>query len=142
MQKFFTLLALLAALAFLPTRLQAQDTGDSGQSNEPSANTASATGCLQAGAKAGSFMLTSEDGTVYHLRSKSVDLNEHVGHTVTVTGHVPQHHAQGGQAPSSSSSPEATNEAAQSGEGQGGAHHGGHMLIVTDLKMVSDSCKK
>jgi uncharacterized protein DUF5818 len=142
MQKLFTLLALLAAVTFLPSRLAAQDTGNAGQSNEPSANTTSATGCLQAGTRAGSFMLTSDDGTVYHLRSKSVDLSEHVGHTVTVTGRVPERHAQGGQAPSSSSSPEATNEAAQSGEGQGGGHHGGHMLIVTDLKMVSDSCKK
>ena len=143
MQKLFTLLALLAAMTFLPSRLAAQDTGNSGQSNEPSASTTSATGCLQAGTKAGSFMLTADDGTVYHLRSKSVDLGEHVGHTVTVTGRVPQHHSQGGQAPSSSSSPEATNEAAQSGEGQGGGHAGGgHMLIVTDLKMVSDSCKK
>ncbi len=143
MQKLFTLLALLAAVTFLPSRLAAQDTGNAGQSNEPSANTTSVTGCLQAGNKAGRFMLTSDDGTVYHLRSRSVDLSEHVGHTVTVTGHVPQHHAQGGQAPSSSSSPNATSEAAQSGEGQGGGHGGGgHMLIVTDLKMVSDSCKK
>ncbi|MGA9887081.1 MAG: DUF5818 domain-containing protein [Candidatus Acidiferrales bacterium] len=142
MQKLFTLLALLAAITFLPSRLAAQDTGNSGQNAEPSASSTSVTGCLQAGTKAGSFMLTGDDGTVYHLRSKSVDLSEHVGHTVTVTGRVPQHHSQGGQAPSSSSS-SATNEAAQSGEGQGGGHAGGgHMLIVTDLKMVSDSCKK
>ncbi|MFZ1034323.1 MAG: DUF5818 domain-containing protein [Candidatus Acidiferrales bacterium] len=142
MQKLFTLLALLAAITFLPSRLAAQDTGNSGQNAEPSPSSTSVTGCLQAGTKAGSFMLTGDDGTVYHLRSKSVDLSEHVGHTVTVTGRVPQHHSQGGQAPSSSSS-SATNEAAQSGEGQGGWHAGGgHMLIVTDLKMVSDSCKK
>jgi len=143
MQKLFTLLALLATMMFVPSRLAAQDTGNSGQNAEPSASTTSVTGCLQAGTKAGRFMLTSDDGTVYHLRSKSVDLSEHVGHTVTVTGRVPERKAQGGQAPSSSSSPEATNEAAQSGEGQGGEHAGGgHMLFVTDLKMVSDSCKK
>ncbi len=143
MQKLFTLLALLAALAFLPSRLQAQGTGSSGQDNAPAASATTVTGCLQAGAKAGRFMLTADDGTVYHLRSKSVDLSEHVGHTVTVTGQAPQHHAPSGQAPSSSSSPDATNEAAQASGGQGGEHAGGgHMLFVTDLKMVSDSCKK
>lgn len=143
MQKLFTLMALLAALAFLPSRLPAQDTGNSGQDNAPAASATTVTGCLQAGTKAGSFMLTADDGTTYRLRSRSVDLGEHVGHTVTVTGRVPQHKAQGGQAPSNSSSPDATNEVAQSGEGQGGGHAGGgHMLFVTDLKMVSDSCKK
>lgn len=143
MQKLFTLLALLAALAFLPSRLQAQATGNSGQDNAPAASATTVTGCLQAGTKAGHFMLTADDGTVYHLRSKSVDLSEHVGHTVTITGHVPQRKSQGGQSPSSSSSPDATNEAAQAGGGQGGEHAGGgNMLFVTDLKMVSDSCKK
>jgi hypothetical protein len=143
MQKLFTLLALLAALAFLPSRLQAQDTGNSGQDNGAAASATTVTGCLQAGTKAGRFMLTGDDGTVYHLRSKSVDLGEHVGHTVTITGHVPQRKAQGGQAPSSTSSPDATNEGAQAAGGQGGEHAGGgHMLFVTDLKMVSDSCKK
>ncbi|MGA7916582.1 MAG: DUF5818 domain-containing protein [Candidatus Acidiferrales bacterium] len=141
MRKLFTLLALLAAVTFLPSRLPAQDTGNSGQENAPAATTATVTGCLQAGQKAGRFMLTADDGTVYHLRSKSVDLSEHVGHTVTVTGRVGQRRPQEGQAPSSSSSPEA-NAAGQSGEGQGGGHAHGHMLFVSDLKMVSDSCKK
>lgn len=140
MRKLFSLLALLAAVTFLPSRLPAQETGNSGQENAPAASTTTVTGCLQAGQKAGRFMLTAEDGTVYHLRSKSVDLSEHVGHTVTVTGRVAQRRPQEGQAPSSSSSPEAN--AAQSGEGQGGGHAHGHMLFVSDLKMVSDSCKK
>jgi hypothetical protein len=146
MQKLFSLLALLAALAFLPSRLQAQETGNSGQNSEPSASAVSVTGCLQAGKKAGHFMLTADDGTIYHLRSRSVDLSEHVGHTVSVTGHVPQHKSQGGQAPPpSSSSSSAPTSGMQSGGGQEGgqgAHGGGHMLIVTDLKMVSDSCKQ
>jgi hypothetical protein len=72
-----------------------------------------------------------------------VDLSEHVGHTVTVTGRVPQRKGQGGQPPSSMSTPDTTKEAAQAGGGQGGeGAGGGHMLFVTDLKMVSDSCKK
>ncbi|MFY9801960.1 MAG: hypothetical protein WA211_15415 [Candidatus Acidiferrales bacterium] len=141
MQKLFTLLALLAAITFLPSRLQAQENGGSGQENTPSANTTTATGCLQAGHKAGHYTLAAEDGTTYHLRSKTVDLAEHVGHTVTVTGRVPQGRPAGEPvAPSSLSSDPKV--AAQSGGGQGSGHGGGHMLIVTDLKMVSDSCKK
>jgi hypothetical protein len=140
MRKLFTLVALLAALAFLPSRLQAQDTGNSGQDNAQSANTTTVTGCLQAGNKTGRYTLTSDDGSTYHLRSKSVDLGEHVGHTVTVTGRVPQGKPSGGTTPQSimSSDPNAAGQAA----GGQGSHAHGNMLIVTDLKMVSDSCKK
>ena len=140
MRKFATLLALLAAVTFLPSRLQARNNGNSGQDNTPSANAATVTGCLQAGKKPGHFMLMADDGTTYHLRSKDVNLGEHVGHTVTVTGRVPQGKPSGEKSPSSSSAAE-PNASGQSDEGQGGAH-AGNLLIVTDLKMVSDSCKK
>src|ERR1700722_10232090 len=74
MQKFCTLLALLAAVTFLPSRLQAQAAGNSGQDNTPSANTTTVTGCLEAGKKAGHYMLAADDGTTYHLRSRDVIL--------------------------------------------------------------------
>jgi len=142
MQKFCTLLALLAAVTFLPSRLQAQAAGNSGQDNTPSANTTTVTGCLEAGKKPGHYVLAADDGTTYHLRSKDVNLGEHVGHTVTVTGKVPQGKAAGEKSPSSSSSNDPYGSA-QSGEAQAGGHAGGgNMLLVTDLKMVSDSCKK
>jgi hypothetical protein len=141
MQKVCTLLALLAAVTFLPSRLQAQAAGNSGQDNTPSANTTTVTGCLEAGKKAGHYMLAADDGTTYHLRSRDVNLGEHVGHTVTVTGKVPQGKA-GEKSPSSSSSADPYGSA-QSGEGQAGGHAGGgNTLLVTDLKMVSESCKK
>ena len=144
MQKLFTLLALLAAVTFLPSRLAAQDTGNAGQSNEPSASTTSvATAACKRGTKAGRSCSPRTMGRSTTCAAGRWILSEHVGHTVT--RHRPRAAAPraGGQAPSSSSSPNATSEAAQSGEGQGGGHGGGgHMLIVTDLKMVSDSCKK
>ena len=45
-----------------------------------------ATGCLQKGDESGEYALTTKDGKKYGLRSSSVDLSKHVGHTVTVTG--------------------------------------------------------
>lgn len=143
MRKVCTLLALLAAVTFLPSRLQAQASGNSGQDNTPSANSTTVTGCLQSGKKPGHYMLTADDGTTYHLRSRDVNLGEHVGHTVTVTGRVPQGKAAGEKSPSSTSSSDAYgSSSAQSGEGQAGHPGGGNMLLVTDLKMVSESCKK
>jgi hypothetical protein len=143
MQRFCILLALLAAVTFLPSRLQAQAAGNSGQDNAPSANSTTVTGCLQAGKKTGHYMLTADDGTTYQLRSRDVNLGEHVGHTVTVTGKVPQGKAAGEKSPSSTSSSDAYgSSSAQSGEGQDGHAGGGNMLFVTDLKMVSESCKK
>jgi hypothetical protein len=44
------------------------------------------TGCLQKGQEAGTYTLTSKDGKTYSVTSKSVHLNGHVGHTVTLTG--------------------------------------------------------
>jgi hypothetical protein len=134
MRKLFTLLALFAAVTVLPSRLQA---GNTGQDNAPSANATTVTGCLQAGNKAGHYTLTADDGTTYHLRSKQVNLGEHVGHTVTVTGTIPQRKGAGSPSSSMSSDPNAQNAA-----GQNEGHAGGNMLVVTDLKMVSDSCKK
>src|SRR5947209_20398558 len=44
------------------------------------------TGCLQKGDEADEFAITGEDGKTWELRSKTVKLDEHVGHTVTITG--------------------------------------------------------
>jgi hypothetical protein len=150
MQKFAVLLALLVAVTFLPLRVLAQDTGsgNAGQNGSASAETTTVTGCLKAGKQAGHYMLTAEDGTIYHLRSRQVKLGEHVGHTVEVTGTIPQGRGNGagGQAPSATSGDSSSSSMSGSGQnGAGGAtadqHGGGHMLIVTSVKMVSDTCK-
>jgi len=47
-----------------------------------------ATGCLQKGAVVDRFNLIGRDGKAYTLRSSSVRLAEHVGHSVTIKGEL------------------------------------------------------
>src|SRR5688572_15077453 len=49
----------------------------------------SVTGCLQKGSKS-EFTLKAADGQTWSVESDTAKLNQHVGHTVTVTGDVPQ----------------------------------------------------
>jgi hypothetical protein len=44
------------------------------------------TGCLRKGDSADEFAITGENGKTWELRSKTVKLDEHIGHTVTITG--------------------------------------------------------
>lgn len=86
------------------------------------------TGCLQKGGDApGEFSITGRDGKVYGLRSSSVKLADHVGHTVTVSGKLK---AEGED--------EDEDEAKESKEG--GKKEAGD-IQVSKLKMVSESCK-
>ena len=88
----------------------------------------SVTGCLQKGGDApGEFSITGNDGKVYGLRSSSVKLADHVGHTVTVSGKMK---AEGKD--------EDEDEAQESKEG--GKKEAGD-IQVSKLKMVSESCK-
>ncbi len=90
------------------------------------------TGCLSKGDSAREFLLTGNDGSTWEVRSTRVALSKHVGHTVTATGvvsHAKMHNMK-----------EDTKEMAKdSGMKKSDAEHG-HMKI-TDVKMVSDSCK-
>ena len=47
---------------------------------------ASLTGCLNKGTAKETFDLKTKDGKTYPLTSSTVQLSQHVGHTVTVTG--------------------------------------------------------
>ena len=90
------------------------------------------TGCLQKGHEPGELSITGEDGKTWDLSSKTVKLDEHVGHQVTVTGSV--HHES-----------KAQEKAEEKKEGQmekaaGKEEYGD--LWVTDLKMVSETCSK
>jgi len=80
------------------------------------------TGCLQKGSSANTFTLTDENGKLWDLRSKTVQLGPHVGHTVTITGKIPQ---------------KSKDENKSSGDTSPQNH-----LRVTDLKMVSESCEQ
>jgi hypothetical protein len=90
------------------------------------------TGCLSKGDSAKEFMLTGNDGSTWEVRSSSVALTEHVGHTVTATGIV-------SNATMHNMKEDAKDAANDSGATKTNDEHG--HLTVTAVKMVSDSCK-
>ena len=90
------------------------------------------TGCLSKGDSAKEFLLTGTDGSTWEVRSSRVHLVEHVGHTVTATGVV-------SNAKMHNLKEDAKETAKDSGMKKSDAEHG-HMTI-TDVKMVSESCK-
>jgi len=102
------------------------------QDHKPMTPTKTVTGCLQKGHEAGEFSITGEDGKTWELSSKSVKLDEHLGHQVTVTGS--SHHES-----------KAQEKAKEKKEGQmekaAGKEEYAH-LRVTDLKMVRETCNK
>jgi hypothetical protein len=110
-------LSILAALVILcPIASQAQD--DMGKNH-------SVTGCLQKGVEGGGFYIVSDD-TMWELGGKISA--KHVGHKVTVTGHV-EHKAK---------VKEAKFEDSEKKEAEGKSVTD---FEVTGLKMVSESCQ-
>jgi len=91
------------------------------------------TGCLQKGESANEYNLTAKDGGTWEIKSDSVKLDEHVGHTVKVTGVVPDAMAHGMKE-------DTKEEMKEHGMDKGATEHG--HLAVTDLTMVSDTCSK
>jgi hypothetical protein len=91
------------------------------------------TGCLQKGEDVNEYNLTTKGGATWEIKSDSVKLDEHIGHTVTVTGAVSHHkeHAM---------KEDAKAEMKEHGMDKDAKEHG-HMT-VTDLTMVSDTCQK
>lgn len=90
------------------------------------------TGCLSKGDSAKEFVLTAADGSTWEVRSDKVALAEHVGHTVTATGVV-------SNAKMHNLKEDAKEAAKDSGMKKSDSEHG--HLTITDVKMVSDSCK-
>ena len=76
--------------------------------------TMTATGCLTKEAKEkNEYLITGEDGKTWGLKSNTVKLNDHLNHKVAITGKVTK--------------------------GEHGNEAGD--MNVTDLKMISDTCK-
>ena len=95
---------------------------------ETKGKTVTVTGCLQKGDQEGEFSITGSYSRKYALRAASINLAEHVGHTVTVTG-----------TKTAPSKPEAGKaEAGKTPPGKGQMAN----IEVTDLKMVSETCKQ
>jgi hypothetical protein len=91
------------------------------------------TGCLQKTDDANEYKLTTAAGGTWEIKSDSVNLGEHVGHTVAVTGAVSHPDMHGAKE-------DAKDEAKEHGMDKNAAEHG--HLTATGLKMVSHSCKE
>jgi hypothetical protein len=91
------------------------------------------TGCLQKTDDASEYKLTTAAGGTWEMKSDDVNLGEHVGHTVTVTGAVSHPDLHGAKE-------DAKDEAKEHGMDKHAAEHG--HLTVTAVKMVSHSCKE
>jgi len=90
------------------------------------------TGCLSKGESAKEFLLTGTDGSTWEIKNSGVALADHVGHTITATGVVSNAKMHNMK--------EDTQEAVKdSGMTDKNKEHG--HLKVTNVKMVSDSCK-
>ena len=90
-------------------------------------------GCLQKGDGADEYKLTTAKGSTWEVKSDPVKLNEHVGHTVTVTGVVSNAAMHGAKEDTKA-------EAKEHGVGKNSTEHG--HLAATSLKMVSESCSQ
>jgi hypothetical protein len=121
----FLALFMFAATAGLAT---AQDT-----TKTTHKKTRTLTGCLQRGDDANEYRLTTAKGGTWEIKSDSLKLGDHVGHTVTIIGVVSNATLHGAKE-------DAKAEAKEHGVDKDSTEHG-HMT-VTDLKMVSDSCSK
>jgi len=85
------------------------------------------TGCLQKSDRAGEFFIVAHDGRTWDLHSTSVELDKHIGHTVTVTG--PRTH-------------ESRAQERREGVEMASSKQEYVDLGVTSLSMVSESCSK
>jgi hypothetical protein len=90
------------------------------------------TGCLQKAEDAKEYNLTTKDGGTWEVKSDSVKLAPHVGHTMTITGVVSNATLHGAKE-------DAKSEAKEHGVDKDSTEHG-HMT-VTNAKMVSNSCQ-
>jgi hypothetical protein len=87
------------------------------------------TGCLH---KDGEYELRTKSGSTWELKSDTVEIAPHLGHTITVTGAVEHAKLHGMKEDTKS-------EMKEHGIDKGATEHG--HLKVTSLKMVSESCK-
>jgi TATA-box binding protein (TBP) (component of TFIID and TFIIIB) len=104
-----------------------------GSSSDDKDDVRTLTGCLTKAEGAHEYKLTTENGATWELHSKTVRLSPHRGHTVTVTGkvrHADMHEAK----------EKAKDEMKEHGMDKDATEHG--HLKVTNISMVSDSCKR
>jgi hypothetical protein len=107
----------------------AQDTTSSGKSKS---DVRTITGCLAQGSSSDKYVLNGNDGSTWDLKSDTVALADHIGHTITAKGtasNVTMHNMK----------EEAKDAASSAGMKKSNNEHGD--LEVASVKMVSKSCK-
>jgi len=123
-------MAILALIQFVGTAGLA---GAQDETKTTHKKTRTLRGCLQKGDDANEYKLTTAKGSTWEIKSDNVKLDEHVGHTVRVTGVVSHAKMHGMKE-------DAKSEAKEHGVDKDSAEHG-HMA-VTNLSMVSESCQQ
>ena len=123
MQKQVRMLALVALAVALGTYVAqnayAQEKSATGKTT--------VTGCLQKGDEPGEYSITGQDGKTYGLRSHAVNLSQHLGHKVTITGMLRPESAEKEKGEARENEKK---EMAEAGD-----------IRVTDLQMVSEKCQ-
>ncbi|MGC2766933.1 MAG: hypothetical protein WB607_15605 [Candidatus Acidiferrum sp.] len=107
----------------------AQDTTSSGKSKS---DVRTITGCLAQGSSSDKYVLNGNDGSTWDVKSDTVALADHIGHTITAKGtvsNVTMHNMK----------EEAKDAASSAGVKKSNNEHGD--LEVASVKMVSKSCK-
>ena len=112
---------------------QYASTPDNSATSDTHKSVRTLTGCLQKGEDSNEFNLMAQDGSTWEVKSDSVDLAPHVGHTVTLTGAV-------AHAKAHEMKEETKEEAKEHGMDKSAKEHG--HLTVTQLSMVSETCQK
>ena len=116
----------LSGLGLLPAASFAANANAAAQGEDKSEKVRKVTGCL---AKEGDdYMLTADNGAMWELKGDTVNLSDHVGHTVTVTGTVDH------------SKMHSAKEKAKE-KTQDNPKEQGH-LTVTNIKHVKESCSR
>lgn len=144
------------AVAQSTTNSQSTSTTTTGSNHQ----TTSITGCLQKGEGSNEYSMKTSDGKMYGLKSTKVQLSEHVGHNVAVTGFITPESAEGSEANANSSgmgngsssgsanqNSSATNQnspgnssATANGASSAMDKGGDTDMTVTSLQMISTSC--
>jgi hypothetical protein len=121
-----TYLALGGMLVFPAASLAGNANQDS--TTDKSAKVRKITGCLAKGDSENEYQVNAANGATWEVKSDAVNFAPHVGHTVTVTGTVNNAMAHGAKEKVKDKTMDNPNE------------HG--HLTVTNMKMVSESCKQ
>ena len=107
--------------------------GANDNDNKDKSATRTITGCLQKSEDPNEFLLKGNDGSNWEVRSDTVTLAEHVGHTVSATGVVTNKTAH-------NLKEDSKEMAHDTGMKKHNTEHG--HLRITDLQMVSHSCSQ